>query len=149
MSDDDPHAAILPFLQQALAARGGIPVRETQTHVSRVLLSPALAWKIKKPVNLSYLDFSTAAQRLAACERELELNRRTAPALYRTVHRVMRDQAGQLAIGGPGELVDAILEMRRFDEECLLDRMATRGELTPARGGGRDVRPPPHRRVFA
>jgi aminoglycoside phosphotransferase family enzyme/predicted kinase len=132
MSSDEPQARTLAFLQQALAARGGVPVRQAQTHVSRVLLSPALAWKIKKPVTLPYLDFGTAGLRLAACERELELNRRTAPDLYRAVHRVTRDDLGRLAIDGPGELVDAILEMRRFDEDCLLDRMAARGELTPA-----------------
>lgn len=129
---DDRPAGIVEFLERELAARGGEPVATAQTHVSLVLLSPALAWKVKKAVTLPYLDFRTAAQRLAACERELRLNRRTAPALYQSVHRVTRDAAGRLAIGGDGELVEAILQMRRFDEDCLLDRMAARGELTAA-----------------
>ena len=79
MSDDDPQGSTLTFLQKELAARGGVPVREAQTHVSRVFLSPALAWKVKKPVTLPYLDFGTAPLRLAACERELQLNRYTQP----------------------------------------------------------------------
>ena len=59
------------------------------------------------------------------------MNRRSAPSLYRSVHRVVRRNDGKLAIDADGTIVDAVLEMKRFDEDGLLDRMAVRGDLTP------------------
>ena len=76
-----------------------------------------------------------------AIRAELELNRRTAPELYRRVLPVTRADGGRLALGGAGEPVEWLLEMRRFPAEAQLDRVAARGELTgsrrPARPGGR------------
>ncbi|MEC5410540.1 bifunctional aminoglycoside phosphotransferase/ATP-binding protein [Aurantimonas sp. C2-4-R8] len=105
-------------------------VKTIVTHISTVLLSGERAIKLKRPVHLPYVDFSTPERRLATCERELVLNRRTAPKLYRAVRRVTREPDGSLAIDGEGQLVDAFVEMRRFDEDCLLDRMAMEGTLT-------------------
>ncbi|MGY6709761.1 MAG: bifunctional aminoglycoside phosphotransferase/ATP-binding protein [Rhizobiaceae bacterium] len=106
-------------------------VRTVETHISLVLIARSLAWKLKKAVRHPYLDFSTAEQRLAVCERELVLNRRTAPQLYRSVRRLVRGTDGRLALDGEGALVDAVLEMACFDDSRLLDRLAQRGELTP------------------
>ncbi|TGR16557.1 aminoglycoside phosphotransferase, partial [Mesorhizobium sp. M8A.F.Ca.ET.197.01.1.1] len=82
-------------------------------------------------VKLPYVDFSTPELRLAACEKEVELNSRTAPGLYLRVGRITR-RGDRLAMDGPGELVDAVIEMVRFDQSRLLDRMASEGQLTPA-----------------
>ena len=87
---------------------------------------------LNAPFGLPYVDFSTAPKRLFACQRELELNRRTAPAIYRAVRRITREANGSLGFDGQGPLVDAVVEMVRFDEETLFDRMAARGALTPA-----------------
>lgn len=106
-------------------------VRTVETHISLVFIARTLAWKLKKAVRHPYLDFSTAKQRLAICERELVLNRRTAPDIYRRVRRLVRDANGKLALNGEGSLVDAVVEMACFDDDRLLDRMAQRGELTP------------------
>ncbi|HEY9212055.1 MAG TPA: AAA family ATPase, partial [Ancylobacter sp.] len=95
-----------------------------------VLLMGARAIKLKRAVHLPYVDFSTPEHRLAACEQELLLNRRTAPMLYRAVRRVTRAPDGRLALDGEGMLVDAVVEMARFDEEGLFDRMALTGTLT-------------------
>ena len=110
---------------------GGAIPSVVQTHISIILLGRTLAWKTKKAVKLPYLDFRRVEQRLALCERELALNRRTAPAIYRCVRRLVRGTDGSLRLDGDGELVEAVLEMRRFDEAGVLDRMALRGELTP------------------
>src|SRR5829696_8173972 len=88
--------------------------------------------KLKRAVCLPYLDFSTAERRLAACQAELRLNRRTAPNLYLGVRRITRETDGRLALDGAGCLVDAVVEMRRFAQEALFDNMARRGALTPA-----------------
>lgn len=107
------------------------PVETIETHISRIFLVGRRAFKMKRAVKLPYVDFSTPALRLAACEREVELNSITAPGLYLDVHRVTR-AGDRLALDEPGELVDAVIEMVRFDQSKLLDRMAAAGELTPA-----------------
>ena len=106
------------------------PVETVTTHISLLLLGREVVLKLKRPVKLPYVDFSSPQLRLAACERELELNRRTAPQLYRAVHRVTREPGGALAVDGAGELVDAAVAMRRFDESTLLDQQAVEGTLT-------------------
>ena len=113
---------------------GGGPVwmEMVSTPVSVVLLIGSRALKLKRPVQRPHLDLSTPERRLAMCEHELMLNRRTAPDLYRAVHRITREQNGHLALNGQGELVDAVLEMGRLDENLLFDRMAQRGILTAA-----------------
>ncbi len=101
------------------------------THISRVVLGKTRAFKLKRAVALPYLDFSTPQKRLAMCEREVALNRRTAPTLYLSARRVTREAGDGLALDGAGELVDATVEMRRFDADALLDSLAAKGELTP------------------
>ncbi|MGA9825027.1 MAG: aminoglycoside phosphotransferase, partial [Methylocystis sp.] len=100
------------------------------THISRVVLGRTRAFKLKRAVAFPYLDFSTPPKRLAMCEREVALNRRTAPTLYRGSRRVTREADGGLALDGAGELVDAIVEMRRFDDGALLESFAARGALS-------------------
>jgi aminoglycoside phosphotransferase family enzyme/predicted kinase len=119
----------IAFLRQA-AAEAAAPVETISTHISIVLLAGERAFKLKRAVRFPYVDFSTAARRLAACEAELRLNRRTAPKLYLGVRRITREADGCLAFDGGGELVDAIVEMRRFPQEALLDDMARQGGLT-------------------
>jgi aminoglycoside phosphotransferase family enzyme/predicted kinase len=101
------------------------------THISHVFLAAGRALKLKRAVRLPYADFSTLALRKAACERELALNRRTAPVLYRRVVAVTRDPAGALHLGGDGASVEWLVEMTAFDQELLLDRLARRGPLPP------------------
>lgn len=119
-------------LQQLLQPRsfkhatGAIVLRET--HISWVILSGEFAYKIKKPVNFGFLDFSTLAQRRYFCEQELELNRRFAPELYLAVVAVTDDGEGP-CFEGAGAVIDYAVKMRRFDEEQLLDNIAARGEL--------------------
>ncbi|WP_246672119.1 bifunctional aminoglycoside phosphotransferase/ATP-binding protein [Mesorhizobium sp. B2-4-16] len=107
------------------------PVDMIETHISRIFLVGQSAFKMKRAVKLPYVDFSTPELRLAACEKEVELNSRTAPGLYLDVHRITR-AGDRLALDGSGELVDAVIEMVRFDQSKLLDRMAAAGKLTPA-----------------
>lgn len=106
------------------------PVETIETHISRIFLVGQRAFKLKRAVKLPYVDFSTQDLRLAACQKEVALNAETAPGLYVGVRRVTRN-GDQLALDGAGELVDAVIEMVRFDPSCLLDRMAIAGKLTP------------------
>ncbi|AZO71741.1 MULTISPECIES: bifunctional aminoglycoside phosphotransferase/ATP-binding protein [unclassified Mesorhizobium] len=107
------------------------PVETIETHISRIFLVGRRAFKLKRAVRLPYVDFSTPELRVAACEKEVELNSRTAPGLYLDVRRIAR-AGDRLTLDGSGELVDAVIEMVRFDQSRLLDRMATAGNLTSA-----------------
>ncbi|MGO4839727.1 aminoglycoside phosphotransferase, partial [Rhizobiaceae sp. 2RAB30] len=98
--------------------------------ISRIFLSGRRAYKMKRAVSLPYADFSTPALRLAFCEKEVELNSKTAPGLYLGVQRITREADGAIMFDGPGELIDAVVEMVRFDQQCLFDKMAAAGELT-------------------
>jgi aminoglycoside phosphotransferase family enzyme len=114
-----------------VAATFGRPVEQITTHGSVIFLAGDRAFKLKRAVLFPYLDFSTPEKRLASCESELALNRRTAPEHYLAVRRLTRDKAGRLGLDGEGDLVDAVVEMRRFPADALFDAMALRGELTP------------------
>jgi len=118
---------VCAFLATAMAEKGD--VEEIGTHISLVFVGSEIAWKLKRAVHLPYADFSTPEKRLSFCEHEVTLNRRTAPDHYLGVRHITR-QAGSLAFDGPGALVDAVVEMRRFDQNALFDRLATRGALT-------------------
>ncbi|MEY9199475.1 aminoglycoside phosphotransferase family enzyme/predicted kinase [Sinorhizobium fredii] len=109
--------------------RGADKVEIIETHISYIFLSGDRAYKIKRAVKLPYVDFSTAELRLAACEKEVALNSATALGLYVGVRRIMRGRDGRLAYDRGEELVDAVIEMIRFDQDALFDRMAVGGKL--------------------
>jgi hypothetical protein len=104
-------------------------VERIDTHISVVFLARQRAYKLKRAVAFPYLDYLTLERRREACEREVQLNRRTARGLYLAVIAVTRSPDGRLALGGAGEPVEWLVEMRRFDQDRLLDGMAERGEL--------------------
>ncbi|TPK73760.1 aminoglycoside phosphotransferase [Mesorhizobium sp. B2-3-14] len=128
---DDQQAAAVFLLDPATHGAIG-PVEAIETHISRIFLVGQRAYKMKRAVKLPYVDFSTPALRLAACEKEVELNSKTAPGLYLRVRRITREADDKMAFDGTGQIIDAAIEMIRFDQSKLLDRMATAGELTPA-----------------
>ena len=99
------------------------------THISAVFLAGTRAYKLKRAVTFPYLDYSSLDARRAACLREVQLNRRTAPWMYRAVIAVTREPDGRIALGGAGEPIEWLVEMARFDDTRLLDRLAEAGRL--------------------
>jgi uncharacterized protein len=124
----EDQAAIIEFLD-APSTHDGLPVERIETHTAIVFLAGTRAWKLKRAVKYDYLDFSTAARRKVMCEAEVRLNRRTAPTVYRGVVPIMRQADGSLALNGSGSPVDWVIEMERFDQKALFDRLAVNGRL--------------------
>ncbi|MBI4915325.1 MAG: AAA family ATPase [Acidobacteria bacterium] len=98
-----------------------------QTHISYIFLTDAHAYKVKKPVNFGFLDYTTLEQRRTMCEREVTLNARLCPDTYLGVAEI-RDDNGTLSIGGAGETVEVAVKMVRLPEERMLRRVLARGE---------------------
>jgi aminoglycoside phosphotransferase family enzyme/predicted kinase len=119
---------VIDFLSRP-ATHGGHEVERVETHASIVFLAGARALKLKRAVRYDYLDFSTPERRHRLCEAEVTLNRRTAPGLYDGVLAITRERDGALALAGRGTAIDWVVAMHRFDQDRLLDRLATRGEL--------------------
>lgn len=107
-------------------------VRLLETHISWVFLTDRHAYKLKKPVRFDFLDFSTVALRATACQREVELNRRLAPDVYRSVVPVTMTRAGNLRLGDGGPPVDWVVKMRRLPEDRALDRLIRARLVTDA-----------------
>lgn len=105
---------------------GEVDVRHT--HISAVFLAGHFVYKVKKPVELGFLDFSTLAKRRHYCEEEVRLNRRLAPEVYLGVVPVTRE-AQRVRVEGDGEVVEWAVKMRRLPDEATLQSRLPRGEV--------------------
>ncbi|MEO1765844.1 AAA family ATPase [Thiobacter aerophilum] len=106
-------------------------VTRIETHISTVLLAGAFAYKIKKPYDLGFLDFTTLAARRHYCEEELRLNRRFSPELYLAVLPITGSHEDP-HLGGEGPAIEYALKMRRFPPGSLLSEAMARGEISEA-----------------
>jgi aminoglycoside phosphotransferase family enzyme/predicted kinase len=126
-------AKVVAFLSEGRAfGLADQPVERIDTHAATVFLIGDRAYKLKRAVRYSFLDFSTIEQRHCILDDEYHLNIRTAPDLYRRLIPVTCDDRGHLALEGDGRIVDWLLEMKRFDQSALLDHLAEKGSLDAA-----------------
>lgn len=99
--------------------QGGGGRRRIDTHISTVILAGEVAYKLKKPLDLGFLDFKSLESRHRACTEELRLNRRFAPGIYQAVCAVT-GSIEHPEIDGTGEPIDWVVRMRRFDPDAIL-----------------------------
>ncbi len=123
----------LPHVIEALSDPTAYPypvgaVEVRQTHISAVFLAGPYAYKVKKPVNPGFLDFSTLEKRRHFCEEEVRLNRRLAPQVYLGVVPVARTEQ-RLRFEGGGEVVEWAVKMQRLPDEATLQARLRRGEV--------------------
>jgi len=108
-------------------------IKHLETHISHVYLAGDYAYKLKKPVDYGFLDFTTPDKRQTACREELRLNRRLAPDWYLDVIPVCREGSHyRLRPEGcttDGQEAETAVQMRRLPQEGLLDRLAMQGQL--------------------
>ncbi len=99
-----------------------------ETHISWVILTGDFAYKIKKPVNFGFLDFSTLEKRHVFCKRELELNRRLAPTIYLEVVSISGTQSNPI-ITHKAEAFEYAVKMKQFPQTAQLDHLLASGKL--------------------
>jgi aminoglycoside phosphotransferase family enzyme/predicted kinase len=110
--------------------------RSIDTACAHVFLAGEVAWKLKRNVDLGYVDFSTREKRKWALDRELAFNKTAAPDIYRVVRTITREADGSLAWDGAGKALEYALEMRRFDDGAVLsaDPSVIDGEMAEMLG---------------
>jgi aminoglycoside phosphotransferase family enzyme len=125
----------LPPLIQALLDPLAYPnpprqVELVQTQISYVFLAGDYVYKIKKPVEMGFLDYSTLEKRLTYCIKEVELNRRLCPEAYLGVVPVTEDD-GRTVMDGKGDVKEYAVYMRRLPQEAMMDVLLTQDKVTP------------------
>jgi uncharacterized protein len=106
-----------------------LPIQLMQTHASYVLLTGEFVYKLKKPVNFGFLDYSTVEKRQHFCTEEIRLNQRGAKELYLEVVSIAK-QGSKYQIGSDGEIVDYAVKMVQFPQSALLSNMFESGTMT-------------------
>jgi aminoglycoside phosphotransferase family enzyme len=125
----------LPELIQALLDPRAYPdppsrVEMRQTQISYVFLTRDHVYKIKKPVDMGFLDYTTLEKRLYYCRKEVELNRRLCADVYLDVVPVTNDN-GRYIIGGKGGAEEYAVKMRRLPQDAMMDVLLKQGKVTP------------------
>ncbi len=129
MKYTDSSNLIESLLEYLVGVSEGEAPRLLETHISWVILAGSHAWKIKKPVDFGFLDFSTLEKRRVCCEEEVRLNRRLAPAYYLGVVPISCSEDG-CRFDGEGPAIEYAVKMKRFDSGKQLDRLLAAGELS-------------------
>jgi hypothetical protein len=128
--DDTAANRLIASLDNPLAF--GHPIkylRLIETHISWIILTGDYAYKIKKPVNFGFLDFSTLEKRRFYCTEELRLNRRFAPEIYLEMVEIRGSQSAP-RLHGSGEVIEYAIKMLEFPQQCLLSAHAASHDLT-------------------
>ncbi len=104
-------------------------IEMVETHISFIFFAGMFVYKVKKPVDFGFLDFTTLEKRRHYCEREVELNRRICPEVYLGVEE-LREQDGLYTVGGPGRVVEYAVKMRRLPPENCMDHLLREGRVS-------------------
>lgn len=126
----------LPELVQALLNPKAYPetppqgIELMQTQMSFVFLTDDYVYKVKKPVNLGYLDYTTLDKRQFYCQREVELNRRLCPEAYLGVVPITQNK-GDISIEGQGKVIEYAVKMRRLPHQAMMDMLLANNQVSP------------------
>jgi len=104
-------------------------VEYLQTHISMIFLTGKYVYKVKKPVDLGFVDYTTLDKRRYFCEQELELNRRLSPDIYLQVIPIT-EKNEEILLDGDGEIIDYALKMRQLPQDRMLDYLLVNGDVT-------------------
>lgn len=128
-STDLPETIKALLRREAYSHPVDLPVRLIQTHVSFVLITGEEVYKLKKPVNFGFIDYSTLPRRKRACEAEVRLNRRGCPEIYVGVVPIVETPRG-VRVGGRGRVLDYAVHMKRLPEGRMMDELLASDAVT-------------------
>jgi len=131
MKSESLPAHVQALLNEKVYSHAADNIQLIQTHISWVILTGPYAYKLKKPRDFGFLNFSTLERRKHFCDMELELNRRLAPAMYLDVLPISHSKAG-FTLGGYGSVIDYCIKMRQFDADALLVDQIEKADFNPA-----------------
>lgn len=129
MIDAAAHDELVKNLAATLKLQSGKPAHVYRTHISSVVTCGAYAYKLKRPVKLPFVDFSTLTLRRQDCRRELRVNQRTAPDLYLGVVK-LTGSPERPRIGGTGKSLEWAVKMKRFDQAALLSNLIKHNSIS-------------------
>ena len=126
---------MLPEMVRALLEPQAYPqapgkIELVQTQMSFVFLTDEFVYKVKKAVNLGYLDYTSLEKRQFYCQREVELNRRLCPEVYLGVVPITRDR-GAILVAGKGEVIEHAVKMRRLPQQAMMDVLLGDNQVSP------------------
>jgi len=126
---------MLPELVKALLQPKAYPqtpgeIELVQTQMSFVFLTDEYVYKVKKAVDLGYLDYTSLEKRQFYCQREVELNRRLCPDVYLEVVPITQDK-GTISVEGRGEVIEHAVKMRRLPQESMMDVLLAKDQISP------------------
>ena len=104
-------------------------VELVQTHISYLFLTPSHVYKVKKPINFGFLDFTSLEKRKFFCHKELVLNRRLSPEVYLNVVEI-KQEGGKIRLGGKGRTIEYAVKMKRIPDDLLMKSIFSKGMLT-------------------
>jgi uncharacterized protein len=107
-------------------------VQYLQTHISHIFLTDMYVYKIKKPVNFGFLDFTTLEKRRFYCNEELRLNRRLSPDIYLEMVAICQDTTGMVSFNTDSPVLEYAVKMRRMPEDRMMSRLLDQGGVTSA-----------------
>ena len=128
MSETQLPPFITVMLNPAVYPHAAADIKLVQTHISYVFLAGDFVYKIKKPVDFGFLDFTSLQKRKYCCEQELVLNRRLSPSIYLGLAAIT-EQDGILSLDGPGKAIEYAVKMKRMPEEGMMSNIITTGRL--------------------
>jgi uncharacterized protein len=105
-------------------------IKLIETHISLLFLTGNHVYKVKKPVDFGFLDFTSLEKRKYFCEQEVKLNRRLSPNIYLGVVGITKE-GSRILLEGKGELVEYAVKMKQIPEECLMDKLLEKKQVTP------------------
>ena len=103
-------------------------VKLIQTHISFVFLTGKFVYKIKKPVNFGFLDFTTLEKRKFFCNEEIRVNKRLCPDMYLDVLPITKS-GGKIHVGGDGNVVEYAVKMKEIPQDMMMNRLIGAGEI--------------------
>jgi aminoglycoside phosphotransferase family enzyme len=118
------------LLNPAIYPDGPDEIHLGETHISLLFFTGKHVYKLKKPMDFGFLNFTTLEKRKYFCEQEVKLNLRLSPEIYLGVVEVT-DDGGKISLNGKGKVIEYVVWMRQIPEDLLMDKLLRKGEVTP------------------